>query len=417
MQRSTRRIGLSLGADICWPGAYEQLVRKLNLELTLGDEVVDFAVERVMVEPYSLRQPCRYDVVLDRLTHWFHTSREWIKKSVIMDSLYVLNNPWSLQSMEKHTSYCAMMKLGLPVPETWMLPPKAGPDHEDSDRMLRSYGQLFDLNRVGEAVGYPNFIKPYDGGGWRGVSRVKSGADLKKAYDASGQSVMHVQQSIEDYDLFVRTIGIGPQVEVVRYDPTAPLHARYVVDYFFVDGPEWKYLVDQMMTINGFFGWDFNSCESLRRDGTFYPIDFANACPDFQVTSLHYHWPSLVKNMVRWSLFCAATKRKVNPNLNWEPYFEIARKDLPFRERLAGYAAISRERMEVDRFREFCETHLSHLDEVAQEFFGSPAAKKLVHDKVSALYPAHEIEQFTEHFWGLIQFWRKTDADRLERQG
>ena len=71
--------------------------------------------------------------------------------------------------MEKHTSYCAMMKLGLPVPETWMLPPKAGPDHEDSDRMLRSYGQLFDLNRVGEAVGYPNFIKPYDGGGWRGA--------------------------------------------------------------------------------------------------------------------------------------------------------------------------------------------------------------------------------------------------------
>lgn len=417
MQRSTRRIGLSLGADICWPGAYEQLVRNLNLELTLGNEVVDFAVERVKVEPYSLRQPCRYDVVLDRLTHWFHTSREWIKKSVIMDSLYVLNNPWSLQSMEKHTSYCAMMKLGLPVPETWMLPPKAGPDHEDSDRMLRSYGQLFDLNRVGEAVGYPNFIKPYDGGGWRGVSRVKSGADLKKAYDASGQSVMHVQQSIEGYDLFVRTIGIGPQVEVVRYDPTAPLHARYVVDYFFVDGPEWKYLVDQMMTINGFFGWDFNSCESLRRDGTFYPIDFANACPDFQVTSLHYHWPSLVKNMVRWSLFCAATKREVSPNLNWEPYFEVARKDLPFRERLAGYAAISRERMEVDRFREFCETHLSHLDEVAQEFFGSPACRELVHNKVSALYPAHEIEQFTEHFWGLIQFWRKTDADRLERRG
>jgi hypothetical protein len=417
MQRSTRLIGLSLGADICWPGAYEQLVRKLNLELTLGDETVDFAVERVMVEPFNLRQPCRYDVVLDRLTHWFHTSREWIKKSVIMDSLYVLNNPWSIQSMEKHTSYCAMMRLGLPVPETWMLPPKSGPDHEDTGRTLRSYGRLFDLGRVGESVGYPHFIKPYDGGGWRGVSRVKSAAELKKAYDSSGQSVMHVQQSIEGYDLFVRTIGIGPQVEVVRYDADAPLHARYVVDFMFVDGPEWKYLIDQMLTINGFFGWEFNSCESLRRDGTFYPIDFANACPDFQVTSLHYHWPSLVKNMVRWSLFCAATKRKVSPNLSWEPYFEVARRDLPFRERLAAYADITRERMELDRFREFCATHLSHLDEVALEFFGSPECKALVHAKVSALYPAHEIEQFTEHFWGLIQFWRKTEADRMARSG
>lgn len=415
MQRSTRLIGLSLGADICWPGAYEQIIRKLNLELTLGDELIDFAVERVKVEPFSLQQPCRYDMVLDRLTHWFHTSREWIKKSVIMDSLYVLNNPWAIQSMEKHTTYCAMMKLGLPVPKTWMLPPKAGPDHEDADAMMQQYGKLFDLNKVGEAVGYPHFIKPYDGGGWRGVSRVKSGADLKKAYDESAQSVMHVQESIEGYDLFVRTVGIGPQVEVMRYDPTAPLHARYVVDFFFTDGPEWKYLVDQMLTINGFFGWDFNSCESLRRDGTFHPIDFANACPDFQVTSLHFHWPALVKNMIRWSLFCAATKRKVSPNLNWEPYFEVARKDLPFRERLAGYADITRKRMQVEEFREFCDTHLSHLDEVALEFFGSPACKALVHAKVAALYPAHEIEQFTEHFWGLIQFWRKTEADRMAR--
>jgi len=65
------------------------------------------------------------------------------------------------------------------------------------------------------------------------------------------------------------------------------------------------------MTINAFFGWEFNSCESLRdRNGVFSPIDFANACPDFQVTSLHYHFPELVKNMVRWSLFCAATKRR-----------------------------------------------------------------------------------------------------------
>ena len=41
-----------------------------------------------------------------------------------MDGLYVFNNPWAIQSMEKHTTYCAMMPLGLPIPETWMVPPK-----------------------------------------------------------------------------------------------------------------------------------------------------------------------------------------------------------------------------------------------------------------------------------------------------
>ena len=224
---------------------------------------------------------------------------------------------------------------------------------------------------------------------------------------------MHLQESIENYDIFVRAIGIGPQVEMIRYNPDKPLHGRYEVDFFFVDGDEWSLLTDQTLTINGFFGWDFNSCESLRRDGTFYPIDFANACPDFQVTSLHYYFPILVKNMLRWSLFCAATRRQMRPTLDWEPYFEVQRRDLPFRERLAGYAAITRERMEADRFQEFCAKHLSQLDEVAWEFFGTDEAKNIVRDKVSSMYPGHEVEAFTEHFWGLVQFWRKTESDRL----
>jgi hypothetical protein len=126
-----------------------------------------------------------------------------------------------------------------------------------------------------------------------------------------------------------------------------------------------------------FFGWEFNSCESLRKDGVFHPIDFANACPDFQVTSLHYHFPDLVKNMVRWSLFCAATKRRCRMNLDWDPFFEIAKKDLPYRERLKGYAKIANERMETERFNEFCAKHLSHLDEVASSSSAPSVAKGL----------------------------------------
>ena len=76
------------------------------------------------VEPFDLQYKPRYDLVLDRVTHWYHISREWIKKITLMDDVYVLNNPWAIQSMEKHTSYCAMMRLGMKVPTTWMLPPK-----------------------------------------------------------------------------------------------------------------------------------------------------------------------------------------------------------------------------------------------------------------------------------------------------
>ena len=34
----TRRIGLSLGADMCWPICYEELVRQLDLALPVGDD-------------------------------------------------------------------------------------------------------------------------------------------------------------------------------------------------------------------------------------------------------------------------------------------------------------------------------------------------------------------------------------------
>ena len=78
------------------------------------------------------------------------------------------------------------------------------------------------------------------------------------------------------------------------------------------------------LTINAFFGWDFNSCESLAKGGIWYPIDFANACPDSQVTSLHYHFPWLIKANLRWSIFCAATGRKMRKNLDWEPFYAVA---------------------------------------------------------------------------------------------
>ena len=412
MANITRHIGLSLGADICWPICFEEILERLQLDLRLDGDRVSFDVERVTIEPFDLAQPCKYDVVVDRLTHWFKSSREWIKKAVIMNDLYVFNNPWSVQSMEKATTYCAMMRLGFPVPPTWLAPPKEHAPSEDLEPTLQSYARLFDLKTIGDRMGYPMYMKPYDGGAWVGVSRIDNDEQLDKAYDESGQRVMHLQQAVTDFDLFVRCVGIGPQFNVIRYDPSAVLHKRYQVGFDVVDEKEWSLLRDMTLTINTFFGWDFNSCECLRRDGVFYPIDFANPCPDSQVTSLHFHFPWVVKSQLAWAVFCAATARPMRRTLDWEPYEAVLRKELPYRERLRAYGEIAEERLEVDRFREFRETHLGHLDEVTWEFFGTERAKEAVREKVKSKFPAHEHEQFTEHFWGLIQFWRKTEADR-----
>ncbi len=419
MPTVTRRIGLSLGADVCWPICYEEIVKKLELALPIERDpfgrkpevdTVRFEVARLSIDPFRLDDPSKYDVVIDRLTHWYHVSREWIKKAVLLNGVYVFNNPWSVQANEKHTTYCAMMRLGLPIPRTWLIPPKSYEEKPDLQTTLERYAKFFDLGQLGRDLGYPCFMKPFDGGGWVGVSKIDDERALREAYEKSGKSIMHLQQGIFPFDDFVRCIAVGPQTRTIRYDPDRPLHERYRPDEEFLDEDDGSLLEDMTLTINAFFGWDFNSCEALKKGGLWHAIDFANPCPDSQVTSLHVHFPWLVKAKLRWSLFCAATKRPMRLNLDWQPFFAVAGEDFPFREKLSAYAAIAHERFETDAFHEFCERHLPHLDEVAWEFFGSERAREAVRGKVQALFPQHEWDSFTAHFWAQIQAWREKDA-------
>jgi hypothetical protein len=224
---------------------------------------------------------------------------------------------------------------------------------------------------------------------------------------------MQLQKAVYPSDLFVRVIGLGPQTRIVCYDASQPLHDRYTLERDFVSAEEASLLIDTTLTINAFFDWDFNSCEVLRgEDGGMYPIDFANPCPDSQVTSLHYHFPWLIKANLRWSIFNAAFRNRKPHSLEWDPFFEIAAREIPYREKLGFYADIARARFSSDRFEEFCEQHLAHLDEVAWDFFGSAEAREAVHKKVKALYPEDEVDRFTDLFCARIESWRSEQSGR-----
>jgi hypothetical protein len=132
-----------------------------------------YDVERITIEPFDLRQPSRYSLVVDRLAYWYYVPREWLKKVALMDDVYLLNNPFTFQSMEKHAAYCAMIRLGLKVPETWLVPHKQPPDNPRFPYTAAKYNRFFDIEQVAEKVGYPLWMKPYDGGAWVGVSRIK----------------------------------------------------------------------------------------------------------------------------------------------------------------------------------------------------------------------------------------------------
>jgi hypothetical protein len=396
-------IGLLLGTEEDWPAAFEALVSRLG-----PVDGNNLRTERIVNEPFDLRYRPRYSIVIDRLAWWYDLPRAWLKKVSLMDDVYLLNNPFTFQAMEKHSAYCALMRLGIRVPETWLIPHKVPPQNPRFQPTAERYNAPFDLEAIGGHIGYPLFMKPFDGGQWVGVSRVGSPEDLRARYDESGARMMHLQTALEDFDVFVRSLSIGAETMSMWFDPSRPMHDRYQVRHDFLTPELGEEVITISRLVNAFFRWEFNSCETIVTAGIAYPIDYANASPDVALTSLHYYFPWAIKALVRWSAFCAVTRREMLVNQNSRDYFVWGdRDDLSYEEKLAKYRELADAYFQVPRYEEFCATHLGHLDELAHEWFTSREFDDVLVSTVRSTFPAHEHDHFVAHYRGLLAAWAR----------
>ncbi len=382
-------IGLLLGTEEDWPRAFAEVLRRLGPVDGPDGTKHTFDCERISIEPFDLRDRPRYELVIDRLAYWYYHPREWLKKAALMDRVYLLNSPFTFQSMEKHAAYCAMIRLGLHVPDTVLVPYKNPLDNAKYAYTSAKYNKSFDLDAVAERIGYPLFMKPYDGGAWRGVSRIRNPAELHAAYDQSGEMLMHLQKSVENYDVFARSLSIGAETMVMRFQPDQPMHERYAVDHSFLTDDGGTEVVTIGKLVNAFFKWEFNSCETLVKDGVVYPIDYANACPDVALTSLHYYFPWAIKSLVKWSVFVLVTGRQPKLDLNTDAYFAIAdNPELSYGDKLGAYRALADAYFDSERYGEFCATSLAQLDDVMLEWVSGPDFDELLVQTVRSVYPA-----------------------------
>jgi hypothetical protein len=403
-------IGMLLGTEDDWPTAFETLMRRLALRIDHGGSAHTFATERITIEPFDLRAKPRYSLVIDRLAYWYYVPREWLKKVALLDDVYLLNNPFTFQSMEKHAAYCAMIRLGLKVPETWLIPHKRPPENERFPYTASRYNQPFRLEEIAERVGYPLFMKPYDGGAWVGVSRIAGPDALRRHYDESGERLMHLQAAVEDFDVFARSLSIGAETMVMRYDPSQPIHGRYQVEHGFLNPSLGGEVITIGRMVNAFFRWEFNSCETLVKGDEVSPIDYANACPDMSLISLHYYFPWAISTLAKWSAFCATTGRRMRVDLDLQRWFDIGdRDDLTYDGKLAEYRRLADGYFQVEEYREFCDRHLSHVDEEMVAYVESDDFDRLLVATVRATFPAHEHDRFVPHYRGLLAAWA---ADR-----
>jgi hypothetical protein len=404
-------IGLLLGTEDDWPRAYEALLRRVGAIKDDNGRTHDMRAERVTIEPFNLRDDPKHSLVIDRLAYWYYHPREWLKKISMMNDVYLLNSPFTFQSMEKHTAYCAMIRLGLKVPETVLVPYKNPLDNSRWAYTSARYNEAFDLDETAAQVGYPLFMKPYDGGAWVGVSKIRNAAELHDAYDASGERLMHLQAAVEGYDVFARSLTIGPETMVMKFRPELPMYDRYAVEHDFLTPETGDEVITISRLINAFFRWEFNSCESLVKGSEVYPIDYANACPDVAVTSLHYYFPWAMSALLRWTVFCVVTGRKPRLDTNTADYFAIGDDpDLSYAEKLSGYRKLADDYFEVEKYQDFCARHLSHVDEMVYDWVSSPDFRTLLDDTVRSTFPEAEQDRFRGHFGGLMDAWVRDNA-------
>jgi hypothetical protein len=414
MTRTRHLIGLLLGTEEDWPTAFEEILRRLGPLAGPGGTRHTVDCERITIEPFSLRDRPRYHLVIDRLAYWYYVPREWLKKAALMDGVYMLNSPFTFQSMEKHAAYCAMMRLGLQVPETVLVPFKNPVDNARYAYTAATYNKPFDLDAIAEQIGYPLFMKPYDGGAWRGVSRINNPAELHAAYDQSGEMLMHLQKAVDGYDVFARSLSIGAETMVMRFQPDQPMHLRYAVDHSFLSPQAGTEVVTIGRLVNAFFRWEFNSCEVLVKDGVVYPIDYANACPDVALTSLHYYFPWAIKALVKWCAYALVTGRRPRLDLETERFFAIADEaGANYAEKLAGYRELADAYFDADRYQDFCARSLPHLDELVLDWVAGPGFDRLLVDTVRSVYPDHEHDRFVAHLRGLLGLWVQDENTRL----
>jgi hypothetical protein len=273
------KIGLLVGREGTFPQA---LINEINSR----DRGV--TAEYIKLGGVRMSEPCPYTVIVDRISHEIPFYRAYLKTAVLAGAK-VLNNPFWWTADDKFFNYSLATRMGIAIPKTVLLPQKeykAGVVTES----LRNLEYPLDWQGIIDYVGLPAFIKPYDGGGWRGVSRVNSFEDLMEKYDASGTDCMVLQEYIA-FDHYVRSYCIGKrEVYPMPYDP---IFQRYLVVDNYLEPDVDERVRRETILINEALGYDINTVEFAIKDGVPYAIDYMNPAPDadwWSVGSVYFKW-------------------------------------------------------------------------------------------------------------------------------
>ena len=309
-----KKIGILFGKERSFPMAFIERVNSKGIE--------DLIAEPVRIEKAIQGEPTGYTVIVDRISQDVPFYRTWLKNEALTGTA-VINNPFWWSADDKYFNNCLMTQIGVPVPKTAILPSNELP----TDTTGESFSNLaypLDWDSIFEYVGFPAYMKPYAGGGWKSVYRLESAQDFYEKHNETGQLVMLLQEEIV-FEEYYRCYCIGGKnIRIMPYEPRNPFHLRYSAS-FAPDAEKLKLMEDIVYRINKYLGYDFNSVELALRDGVPYAIDFGNPAPDAERSSVgedNFEW--VVETAANYAIERALENKPGKDNLTWGEYVKNA---------------------------------------------------------------------------------------------
>jgi len=315
-----KKIGIIFGMENTFPQA---LVERIN-----GMKVEGVSAEFVKVGGVKMAEPSGYRVIVDRISQDIPFYRAYLKNAALTGTI-VINNPFWWTADDKFFNYALATKLGVAIPPTVILPHQQHPPGT-TDESMRNLEFPLNWNDVFQYVGFPAFLKPYSGGGWKNVYKVHSPDEFFHHYNQTGDLCMTLQRGVE-FEEYFRCYVIGQEkVHIMRYDPKAPFHERYVKGNPPAAPKLHERIEKDCITLCRALGYDLNTVEFAVEDGVPYAIDFMNPAPDADVNSVgreNFEW--VVNAMAELAVKKALSEEEPLRELRWAAFLHGEKASSP----------------------------------------------------------------------------------------
>jgi hypothetical protein len=305
-----KKVGILVGREQSFP---EALISSVN-ERGQGEVVAEF----IKLGGVRFDTAREYDLIIDRISHEIPFYRATLKRAALEGTI-IINNPFWWSADDKFFNFSLATKLGVAIPKTILLPQKDYIKGVTSES-LRNLEFPLDWQGIVDYVGLPAILKPFDGGGWKNVSRVNTLEELWFEYDQTGTLCMTLQEFIA-FDQFVRCYCIGQEeVMIMPYDPTKPYLSgeQYINDPNYLSTELTERVVKDVRTICRSLGYDINTVEFAIKDGVPYAIDFMNPAPDADLHSVGEFYHNWVTKSVTDLIFKRLEETREQPRYRWD---------------------------------------------------------------------------------------------------